>query len=137
MPFYLQNAEKIMLRSMKGQSEARKEIISEELKFLKNMKNERTMSFDKKDRTNAVLEARQLKRKAQQIARVESAQKRKAIESLPKEKNDYTNVEDETEEQPSTSSETKRKHRREIKTGSTAFWPHNVLQNQSVVQEAI
>ena len=95
------------------------------------------MSFDKKDRTNAVLEARQLKRNAQQIARVESEQKRKAIESLPKEKNDYTNVEDETEEQPSTSSETKRKHRREIKTGSTAFWPHNVLQNQSVVQEAI
>ena len=56
MPFYLQNAEKIMLDSMKGQSEARKEIISEELKFLKNMKNERTMSFDKKDRTNAILE---------------------------------------------------------------------------------
>ena len=91
----------------------------------------------KKDRANAVLEARRLKRNAQQIARVESEQKRKAIESLPKEKNDYTNVEDETEEQPSTSSETKRKHRREIKTGSTAFWPHNVLQNQSVVQEAI
>ena len=49
----------MMCESMevRGQTEARKKIIREELQFFFNMKKETTMTFDKMDRTNTIIES--------------------------------------------------------------------------------
>ena len=77
MPFYTRNAEKIMSDSMKGKTQVKKQIMQEELLFLQNMKKERTMIFDKKDTKCAVLEKTDLKRKAQEMRRIEKESKQK------------------------------------------------------------
>lgn len=59
MLFFLLKAEQMMCESMevRGQTEARKKIIREELQFFFNMKKETTMTFDKMDRTNTIIES--------------------------------------------------------------------------------
>ena len=69
----------MMCESMevRGQTEARKKIIREELQFFFLMKKETTMTFDKMDRTNTIIESWQLKQKYQEKARTNKEKKGK------------------------------------------------------------
>ena len=123
MPFYTRNAEKIMSDSMKGKAQVKKQIMQEELLFLQNMKKERTMIFDKRDTKCAVLEKTDLKRKAQEMRRIEKEAKRKKEQDFLTEETNVMLVENQEEEDTGSgsSSSKMRKHTRPVKTGCSAF----------------
>lgn len=139
MPFYTRNAEKIITDSMKGKSQVKKQIMQEELLFLQNMKKERTMIFGKKDTKCAVLEKNDIKRKAQEMIRIEKEAKRKKEQDFLTEETNVMVVENQVEEYTGSgpSSPKRRKHTRSVKTGCSAFWPPNVLQDPNLIQDAI
>ena len=91
------------------------------------------MTFDKKD-THTLIESWQLKQKYQEKARINTENKRQAKEKVYNQKKIKCWKWD---RRFYWTTSCDRKHRREINTESTALWPHNVLQNDSIVQEEI
>ena len=141
MPFYPPNVEIIMKKSCIGKTAEEKEKVKEDLLFLENMKTARTMTLGSRDIAFSKIKFRQTKRKneaatREQIEEARLSQPENSVlntEIVEEECEDYS----ECDEFEPCSSNQVRKHRRSLKTGSSAYWPPNILQHPLVVQEAV
>ena len=144
MPFATKRAEEVMKNSMKGKTQYEKQIIQEDLVYFQDSKNERKYTLGQKDKKMAKL-------KVKQIARMNGNQKRVNKEKIRKiededqlsqarcsQSSDEENSlsEEFKDAGPSTSTQ-RRKHRRQLKTGSFGFWPKDVLKTPEVVETAV
>lgn len=142
MPFYLPDAETIMIANTIRKAKEEVESIMEEVEFLKNMKTSRTMIFGKKDKKLFDLEKqRALIKERKNLMKINEVQRKtKTAAATTNEVLDFDLDSavgiDSCYSEPSTSA-TPRKHRRTKKTGSSAFWHHDVLKNPNVIQEAV
>ena len=139
MPFYPTNVEDLMNDQKRGKNEKERQMIDEDIAFLRNMMSERSFTYSRQDMTCSILEARRNEKAAKASARIEKEEKRKK-EALTD--NTYMNEPSELDSSdsefiPMSDQTPKRSHRRNVKVGTPAHIPHDILKNKLVVETAV
>ena len=142
MPFYPSNAEKLLIDSKKGKTEAEKSAIDEDILFLKDMMDGRNFTYASRDKVCSKILCNRAKRAnltAEFIAKgKEEKELASSSTSVPATEDSLEEATDDFNEPPPKQLCTpNRSHKRSIKTGSQGFWSPHILKSPKVVETAV
>ena len=136
MPFFTDDAERIMEQSKRYLSKVEVQRVDEDLAFLKNMKEKRTFTMGSKDKTLDKIENKRAKRKYT-TEKTTLKTKQPCLSLAAGCSTSYEQVSDDEEDIDFTTPSMEELHRRSKKPGCEGYWNHNILSDEEIVQTAL
>ena len=141
MPFFPCDFESIMIASKKGKSDTEKEKIDEDIKFVLNMLETRTFTYSSADNICTQKESDRIQRAAEAEMKREKEKKRRdeAEETCSPDPDEHEQQDDpdgRCDDEEVDQQKPSKSHKRQMKIGTSAFIPHDILKRPKVVSIA-